>query len=392
MANRTKPAKPHPDFPLFPHRNGQWAKKVKQKLVYFGSWDNPQAALERWLDEKDELLAGRTPTRSDGTTVRELCNRFLASKKLKLQAREIDQTTFDGYLGGCRMLVDHFGKSIIVDALTPAHFTTLRQFFTETNGLVGLKNRINHARMVFKFAYDADIIAAPIKYGPDFSRPSKKSIRRNRTPRMLEAYEVRTLIDHANSVMTAMLYVGVNAGFGNKDVGTLPRKAINLKTGWIEFPRPKTGSPRRIPLWPESVAAIRAYNDTRPTPKPECEDLAFLTSTGGTWYTPKTRYLTEQFRKLVDRVDSQSGEEPIRRDGVGFYACRHVFRTIGAESRDKEAVDAIMGHEDGSMAAEYTERISDERLLAVTNTVRTWLFAEAGTSTDDKPAPLRIVG
>ena len=48
----------------------------------------------------------------------------------------------------------------------------------------------------------------------------------------------------------------------------------------------------------------------------------------------------------------------------------------GEGQRDREAVDAIMGHEDGSMAAEYTERISDERLLAVTNEVRHWLFAE----------------
>ncbi len=50
------------------------AKKVKGKLVYFGKVsDDPKGilALEKWLNEKDDLLAGRTPRVSgDGLTIR----------------------------------------------------------------------------------------------------------------------------------------------------------------------------------------------------------------------------------------------------------------------------------------------------------------------------------
>ena len=97
-SRQRKPAKPRRDFPLFPHASGRWAKKVRGKFCYFGKVaDDPkgEAALERWLDQKDDLLAGRTPSSGAETlTVADLCNHFLTAKKRQLDPGEITPRTF----------------------------------------------------------------------------------------------------------------------------------------------------------------------------------------------------------------------------------------------------------------------------------------------------------
>jgi hypothetical protein len=47
-----KAEKPYPDFPLFLHQTGQWAKKVRGKLHYFGT----DAALAKYMAYIDARL------------------------------------------------------------------------------------------------------------------------------------------------------------------------------------------------------------------------------------------------------------------------------------------------------------------------------------------------
>jgi len=190
---------------------------------------------------------------------------------------------------------------------------------------------------------------------------------------MLEAADVKKIIDAAKPQMRAMTLLGINAGFGQTDLATLPVAAVNLDTGWMDFPRPKTGIQRRVPLWPETVAALRAISEHRPTPLDEDDaGLVFLTSHGRRWVRLNEKgspndEIGKAFAKLLTHLS-------LKRPGLSFYALRHTFETIGGEARDQVAVNSIMGHADESMAAVYRERISDERLLAVTNHIRQWLF------------------
>ena len=67
------------------------------------------------------------------------------------------------------------------------------------------------------------------------------------------------------------------------------------------------------------------------------------------------------------------------RKGLGFYTFRHVFRTVADEAKDQPAADFIMDHARDDMASVYRERIGDERLKAIADHVRTWLFVEKGS-------------
>ncbi len=53
-----KPRKPRPNFPLFSHAAGVWAKKIRGRMHYFGKWADPQVALEKYLTEKEDLQGG----------------------------------------------------------------------------------------------------------------------------------------------------------------------------------------------------------------------------------------------------------------------------------------------------------------------------------------------
>ena len=56
-----RPNKPYPDYPLFAHASGRWAKKIKGKLHYFGYWSKGvswQQALDQFIAERDYLFLG----------------------------------------------------------------------------------------------------------------------------------------------------------------------------------------------------------------------------------------------------------------------------------------------------------------------------------------------
>lgn len=299
-----------------------------------------------------------------------------------LDTREITERTFQDYYSSCERLVSTFGRNRVVDDLAADDFEKLQAALAKTRGPVALGNAIQRVRMVFKYAYDQGLIDKPIRYGQGFKKPSRKTLRKHRSQkqteygkRMFQADELRTIIDAVSQPLTAMILLCINCGFGQSDISCMSKSAVDLNTGWIDYPRPKTGIERRCRPWPETMQAVREAIAERPTPKDEADArLAFITKYGHRWVkanktgTPDDA-VGKEFTKPFKSLD-------LKRKGVSFYALRHTFETIAGETRDQVAVNAITGHVDSSMAGVYRERISDERLRAVVDTVHQWLFGK----------------
>jgi integrase len=321
------------------------------------------------------LHAGRKPRPEvDGVRVKDVVNDFLITKQALVDSGELSPRTWADYKQVCDLVVANFGKTRLASDVGPNDFAALRRKVARQWGPQRLGSKlIQYTRSLFKHAFDAGLIAAPVRFGPGFKRPSKKVLRlkcAEQGPKLFTAEEVRRLLDAAGMQLKAMILLGINCGFGNADCAALPMFAANLKTGLVDFPRPKTGIPRRCLLWPETIGALRDVLAKRHESKnPAHAGLVFITKYGDSWGKETSdNPIAKEFSKLLRSLQING------RKGLGFYTLRHTFRTVAGESKDPPAVDLIMGHEVPHMSTVYRETINDERLNAVTDHVRKWLF------------------
>jgi integrase len=374
----TKPAKPYPELPLTAHPAGYWCKQIRGKLYYFGKWADPDGALAKYLEQKDALHAGKPPRPDPGAlAVKDVANAFLNARQQAVEAGELSPRTWRDYRVIMDRMVEGLGKHALVSALDPQDFAALKAKLARKNGPPRMCTIIQVIRCAFKYAYESGALDRPMRFGPAFKRTPKKVLRLHRAKqgvKLFTADEIRRMVDAAPVQLRAMILLGINCGYGNSDCANLPLVAVNLEADVIDFPRPKTGIARRGVLWPETVAALRAAVAARPEPSdPADAGLVFLTRYGLPWG-----------KDISDSPISRETARLLRRLGIngrkrlGFYTLRHTFRTVADEAKDQPAADYIMGHEVPHMSTVYREKISDERLKAVADHVRAWLFGPAG--------------
>src|SRR5262249_55961591 len=152
------------------------------------------------------------PKHDSRPTVADVVNGFLDFKKGLVASEELAQRSWDGYFAVGKILADHFGRDTAVELLTPIDWQKFRKAMAKNWGPVRLGNAIQVARMMFKFAFESDIIAAPPKYGPGFAKPSAKTLRIARAKKGNREYtpeQIQSLLKVASPNMKAMTLLGI---------------------------------------------------------------------------------------------------------------------------------------------------------------------------------------
>lgn len=357
-----KPDKPYPEFPLYAHASGKWAKKVEGRIVYFGRWEDPDGALLAFQESQKPKSIGNIPL---GLSVFNACNLFLSAKKKGVSEKTLSERSYQDYKRTLQRFSKVIGHDRILENLQPKDFLDYKTKFAATNNPVSVGNEVTRIKSCLKWLTKSKH-CKEIEVGPDFRKPSALAARRHKREMGLKLFEpsqIQAILDESGLRMRAMILLGINCGYHNSDIETLELKSVRvaIKTGLIEHTREKTEVERGCPLWPESIEALKDWIDRRPSTK---SNLAFVLVDGRPLSTTNAD-VAKRFRAVRDMAGIGEG---------GFSWLRKTFATYASECGDQVAVNFIMGHVDQTTPGIYRQLVRDKRLQKVVDTVRNWLF------------------
>ncbi len=372
VSNATAPIKP------WQHKASKlWCIKRRGKRYYLGR--TPEQAIERYLKFRKRIELGlkipeidRDSEMDDLMTVKQLCNRFLTHQESRVRSKELSQRSFNDYLATCKAFCEHIGELSLVEELRSADFLSYRESVLKRKNIVGTGNEVTRVKTVFKWGFENDVLATPVKFGASFCRPSKKAIREHRYrqgAKLLTPEEIWLLTDEMGLHYRAMVLLGINCGFGNSDCNQLLIEEVNFNDGLVCGLRPKTAVLRYATLWPITIDALKLSWSRRAKPaKNTLKDRFFLRSDGSELIPGDTEknIVTKRTTATMQRLK-------IHEQGKSFYWLRHTFRTIADQIGDDVAIGWVMGHVDDRTAKNYIHDAPHGRIQKVTDHVWNWL-------------------
>ncbi|MFC1675955.1 tyrosine-type recombinase/integrase [Planctomycetota bacterium] len=349
-------------FPLTLHKTGQFCKKIKGKLYYFGT--DKKAAFERYLEQAAYLHAGKgfKPKSNDNFSLKTLCNLYLDYQESRSEIGEIKPRQVCDQTSHLRDFVRFIGPNRLASNITTIDLQNYRKKLIKVGKAPNtINNHISSFKAMYNWATNNEIIETV----PNLK--AIKKITQSKTKRaVFTVGQIQKLLDCADTQIRAMIWLGLNCGFGCTDCAELLWEHVDLTTGRVNFARKKTGVDRNLPLWKETINCLEAV--------PKINEHIFNTRFGNKWVRVERKQgkdgiikwrsydaISASFSKLLKKANIKTEK------GVGFYTLRRTAATLAAKSGDPFAVQRLLGHADLKMATTYVQDISEQTDRVINN-------------------------
>jgi len=114
-------------FPLTLHKTGQYCKKIKGKIFYFGT--NKQAAYQKYIEQASSLhLNQKIPKGCEqDLSIKDLCNMYLDYQESRISSGEIKMRQFYDQTRQLKSFVVFCGASTPVSSITTIDLQAYRK-------------------------------------------------------------------------------------------------------------------------------------------------------------------------------------------------------------------------------------------------------------------------
>lgn len=351
-------------YPLTLHKTGQYCKKIKGKIYYFGS--DKQKALQRYLEQASSLHSGnaQVPVSDQSrTSLRSLCNLYLDYQDAGVQAGQMTASHYKDQVGSLRLLAKFLGQYTLVDDISTLDLQNYKRKLMKSYGSGHRVNlNISIMKAMFHWARKNEVVDRI----PNIDSVSKIKVIPTEK-HVFTREQIGKLISIADVKMRAMIWLAINCAFGCTDCAELKWKDLDLRNGRVKLARSKTGIPRDLPLWPETVDALKEVKQEGA--------LVFYTSKGNPWVrTIEGADKNGNVKYSNDNSVTKSFSKLLKKAGItvpkrtGFYTLRRTAATLAATSGDPFAVQRLLGHADLKMATTYVQDVSEQTDRAINNT------------------------
>jgi len=350
-------------FPLTLHPTGQYCKKIKGKVRYFGT--NKKKALEKYLAQATYLHGAQSLAQkiSNGKmTLKQLCDLYLRYQNSRVLVGDITAKHYNDLTYSLSRFMSFLGPGCRIENISTLDLQNYKRKLQSSYPSIDRQNlHIGLMKAMFHWARKNDVLDTI----PNIDAISKDRVV-HKEKYTFNKKQIRKLLSIADVKMKAMIWLGLNCGFGCTDCSRLKWEDLDFKNSRVELARSKTKIGRNLPLWPETIKALKEIPRSGALVFTISKDHPWIRTTATTNDNGEPKYIIDNristiFSRLMKKVRIQAPK------GTGFYTLRRTAATMAARSGDPFAVQRLLGHVDLTMATRYVQDVSEQTDRVIEN-------------------------